>query len=117
MSAYLVLLRVEVTAFHPQDPVARELRLVSVALFLAFGEACAPPYNVRALPVTLLCGARTFLSPIHTGQRPSGQLRGGFYACGRRSRVISNAFAKIAKSGSALALLAGTTYRKTLASS
>ena len=61
MSAYLVLLRVEVTAFHPQDPVARELRLVSVALFLAFGEACAPPYNVRALPVTLLYGARTFL--------------------------------------------------------
>ena len=61
MSAYLVLLRVEVTAFHPQDPVARALRLVSVALFLAFGEAFAPPYNVRALPVTPLYGARTFL--------------------------------------------------------
>ena len=36
MRAYVVLLRVEVAAFHPL-PVARP-RLVSVALFLALGE-------------------------------------------------------------------------------
>ena len=34
MSAYLVLLRMEVTAFHP--PACDSKRLVSVALFLAF---------------------------------------------------------------------------------
>ena len=50
MSAYLVLLRVEVAAFHPQrflvrqtrglrrSLVAKTLRLVSVALFLVFAE-------------------------------------------------------------------------------
>jgi hypothetical protein len=36
MSAYLVLLRMEVAAFHP-PPVAGQ-RLVSVALFLAFAH-------------------------------------------------------------------------------
>ena len=36
MSAYLVLLRMEVAAFHPL-PVAGQ-RLVSVALFLAFAH-------------------------------------------------------------------------------
>ena len=59
-----MLLRVEVTAFHPQNPVARASRLVSVALFLAFGGAFTPPYNVRVLPVTLLYGARTFLYAV-----------------------------------------------------
>ena len=37
MSAYLVLLRMEVAAFHP--PSRMRKRLVSVALFLAFAAA------------------------------------------------------------------------------
>ena len=37
-SAYLVLLRVEVTAFHPPHFLAKTRRLVSVALFLVFAE-------------------------------------------------------------------------------
>jgi hypothetical protein len=53
------LLRMEVAAFHPL-PLARK-RLVSVALFLAFGAARTAPYSGRALPGILLCGARTFL--------------------------------------------------------
>jgi len=91
-SAYLVLLRVEVTAFHPHDPVTRTLRLVSVALFLAFDEPRGSPYSVRELPVTLLCGARTFLHLVFNAmQRPSGQLRSQFYALGKHCiRAISS---------------------------
>src|SRR3954464_11939949 len=39
-------------------------RLVSVALFLALAAARAAAYSGRALPGILLCGARTFLSPL-----------------------------------------------------
>lgn len=45
---YLVLLRVEIAAFHPR---LKQARLVSVALIL----------NGRALPATPLSEARTFL--------------------------------------------------------
>ena len=37
-SAYLVLLRVEVAAFHPPRLLSKARRLVSVALFLVFAE-------------------------------------------------------------------------------
>ena len=79
MSAYLVLLRMEVAAFHPlRRSFVRTKRLVSVALFLAFVARYAATYSVRALPGILLCGARTFLSPFslaRQGQRRSGWLR------------------------------------------
>src|SRR5690606_12480342 len=58
--AYLELLRVEVTAFHPLRSVARPQRLVSVALFLALYLSA---FSGRPLTVTLLCGVRTFLPP------------------------------------------------------
>ena len=61
-SAYLVLLRMEVAAFHP--PSVTERRLVSVALFLAFAAVFERRLiRGRALPGILLCGARTFLYP------------------------------------------------------
>ena len=72
MSAYLVLLRMEVAAFHPL-PFDRK-RLVSVALFLTFTDARAPAYSGRALPGILLCGARTFLSPLGLHVRSSDGL-------------------------------------------
>ena len=50
----------EVAAFHPH-PLDR-MRLVSVALFLAFTIARAKAYSVWALPSIPLFGARTFLS-------------------------------------------------------
>ena len=50
----------EVAAFHPH-PFDR-IRLVSVALFLAFTSARAEAYGVWALPSIPLFGARTFLS-------------------------------------------------------
>ena len=78
MSAYLVLLRVEVAAFHPAVPA--DGGLVSVALFLALAgrrPAAQAGYSVRALPGTLLCGARTFLHAVNA-QRPSSQLHRHF---------------------------------------
>ena len=74
MSAYLVLLRMEVAAFHPLQFDRK--RLVSVALFLAFAAARAATYSVRALPGILLCGARTFLSPCRLHDKGSGGLAG-----------------------------------------
>ena len=76
MSAYLVLLRMEVAAFHPRPgrcyPVGP--RLVSVALFIAFIAALTATYSVWALPSIPLCGARTFLSPFRLHVRSSDGL-------------------------------------------
>jgi hypothetical protein len=46
------------------SPAFLRKRLVSVALFLALVAAMPSTYGGRALPDTLLCGARTFL-PFH----------------------------------------------------
>lgn len=56
MRAYLMLLQVEVTAFHP-----RLNWLVSVALFVALYLAA---FSTRPLAVTLLYGVRTFLPHV-----------------------------------------------------
>ena len=58
--AYLVLLRMEVAAFHP--PALLPCRgLVSVALFVTFAPLSAAFMRAGVLPRILLCGARTFL--------------------------------------------------------
>jgi len=54
MSAYLVLLRVEVAAFHPRRALVSARRDSSL-------WPCSSPRGAWALPSTLLCGARTFL--------------------------------------------------------
>ncbi len=68
--AYLVLLRMEVTAFHPfrrklvTFATRRSSRLVSVALFRAL-YLVLQAFNVRPLAVIPLCAARTFLPPLN----------------------------------------------------
>jgi hypothetical protein len=57
MPAYLILLQMEVTAFHIH---ARKRLLVSVALFLTLYLA---DFSVRPLAVIPLYAARTFLPP------------------------------------------------------
>ena len=88
MLAYLVLLRVEVAAFHPACPALangnKRTRLCGPIPRL-HRELAPTAYNGRVLPATLLCGARTFLYVRHRrlaapgfirAQRLSGQLRG-----------------------------------------
>ena len=68
MSAYLVLLRMEVAAFHPL------LRSFTCAGSDSSLWPCSSPsstaraatYSVRELPGILLCGARTFLSSLRS---------------------------------------------------
>ena len=65
--------------------------LVSVALFLAFIAAFAATYNVRALPGTPLCGARTFLHGTflpHRSDRPAS-FPAIVVECGRRIRAVA----------------------------
>ena len=78
MSAYLVLLRMEVAAFHP---LPAHLRAAGSDSSLwpcssPWSAARAATYSVRALPGILLCGARTFLSPWRLRGRGSGGLAG-----------------------------------------
>ena len=72
--AYLVLLRMEVAAFHP-------------ALACAMADSslwpCSSPHGARPLAGIPLCGARTFLQSPGLPPRSSGCLadsRGGFYS-------------------------------------
>ena len=66
MSAYLVLLRMEVAAFHPLrprfDPYRGDSSLWPCSSLSSTARAAI--YGGRALPGILLCGARTFLSPV-----------------------------------------------------
>ena len=80
--AYLVLLQVEVAAFHPRRLRART-RLCGPIPRL-HRELAPAAYNGRVLPATLLYGARTFLYARHRylatpgfirAQQLSGQLR------------------------------------------
>ena len=64
--AYLVLLRMEVTAFH-----------VRLAAYSSLWP-CSSPHGGRPLTGILLCGARTFLSPGYPGQRLPDQLHPAF---------------------------------------
>ena len=67
-SAYLVLLRMEVAAFHPLRtwPNARPGRLVSVALFLAFGDRSRDRL-IAAGRYPASCSAEPGLSSPRTG--------------------------------------------------
>src|SRR6202165_5240701 len=67
-SAYLVLLRMEVAAFHPLRTWrnARPGRLVSVALFLAFGDRSRDPL-IAAGRYPASCSAEPGLSSPRTG--------------------------------------------------
>ena len=78
MSAYLVLLRMEVAAFHP---LPAHLRAAGSDSSLwpcssPSSHAFAATYSVRALPGILLYGARTFLSPCRLHDKGSGGLAG-----------------------------------------
>jgi len=76
MSAYLVLLRMEVAAFHP--PLRSFTCAGSDSSLWPYSSpsraARAAAYNVRELPGILLCGARTFLSPFGLHVRGSDSL-------------------------------------------
>jgi len=74
MSAYLVLLRMEVAAFHPLPVKESDSSLWPCSS--PWSAARAATYSVRALPGILLCGARTFLSPWRLRGRGSGGLAG-----------------------------------------
>ena len=66
MSAYLVLLRMEVAAFHP-PPIGGTLTRGDSSLWpcsALWSATLAATYSGRALPGILLCGARTFLPPV-----------------------------------------------------
>lgn len=91
---YLVLLRVGFTSPHTVTSSAvRSYRTIStlpvnlaipsaVYFLLHLPSACA----AQALPGTLLCEVRTFLSPPEGGQRLSGQLVGKFSLQWRKSK-------------------------------
>lgn len=97
--AYLMLLRVEVTAFHPAGLPSAMLdaircdrtgagdtrppdRLVSVALFLGLTPWHASALSGRLLAATLPCGVRTFLERMargcldHLASQHSSAIRG-----------------------------------------
>ena len=76
MSAYLVLLRMEVAAFHP-PPRSFTCAGSDSSLWPCSSPsraARAAAYSVRELPGILLCGARTFLSPFRLHVRSSDGL-------------------------------------------
>jgi len=62
--AYLVLLRMEVAAFHRN--------LIRSSLW-----PCSSPHDVRPLADILLCGVRTFLPP-RSKRTPGGDCLAGF---------------------------------------
>jgi len=80
MRAYLELLQVEVTAFHPSRRERREDSSLWPYSSPYTSPACAgQAFGGRPLAVTLLYGVRTFLPPSCDGQRLSGLLRPLFY--------------------------------------
>jgi len=86
LPAYLILLQMEVTAFHVHCGVPQFTRLCGPIPRLIL----LPDFSVRPLAVILLYAARTFLSLEKTKQRLSGQLHSHFITPAIHSKINLN---------------------------